>query len=157
MTETATTVTAADWKRRALQAEEAVNRALDMTPIRRSATRRANDTGAPVEAAEDMTKRYRQFVEALYPDLIVRHGHRRTEVFRYADACDCDPEGDDYDSDHCESADDGQDLCSRSFLGYVCDSCKDEEGDGPTWKPEAVAWPCPPVAALDRQPAPPAA
>lgn len=133
-----------DWKARALSAEAAVHHALSMAPLRQSGR-----GTLPIETAEEMAARFRKHIEGRHPALIVRSEHRRTEVFKYADACDCDTEADDYDDDHCESADDGQYICSRSFLGYVCDSCEDEDGDGPAWKPYAVVWPCPPIAALD--------
>lgn len=128
-----------DWKTRALRAEAAVHHALWMSPF----------TYPAAETAEEMTTRFRKHIEAEYPDLIVRHEHRRIEVYKIADSCDCDPNAEDYDDDHCESSGDGEYLCSKGFLGYVCDSCTDEGGDGPGWKPEAVEWPCPPIAALD--------
>jgi hypothetical protein len=140
-----TTEATPDWKRRALRAEAAVHHALWMHPLTYS-----GHNAPPTETATEMARRFRQHMEDQYPDLIVRHEHRRVEVFELADSCDCDPNADDYDDDHCESSGDGKYLCSRSFLGHVCDTCTDEEDEGgPEWKPQAVAWPCPPIAALD--------
>lgn len=145
MTTTPDTPTAIDWKARALRAEAAVYHALWMRPLTYS-----GHQAPPDETAADMATRFRQHMEDHYPDLITRHEHRRTEVFKWADSCDCDPNAEDYDDDHCESDENGQWLCSKNFLGYVCSTCTDEEdAGGPEWKPEAVEWPCPAIAALD--------
>lgn len=139
-----------DWRARALRAEAAVHHALWMRPLTYS-----GHQAPPPETAAEMAKRFRQHMEDHYPDLITRHEHRRVEVFKVADSCDCDPNAEDYDDDHCESSGDGEYLCSKSFLGYVCDTCTDEEDEnGPEWKPQAVEWPCPPIVALDAPTAP---
>lgn len=140
---------AIDWKTRALRAEAAVYHALWMRPLSCSGYR-----PPPTETAAEMATRFRQHLEDHYPDLIVRDEHRRIEVFKIADSCDCDPDAEDYDDHHCESSGDGEYLCAKSFLGYVCGSCSNEEAEnGPPWKPEGVLWPCPPIAALDGTPA----
>ena len=134
-----TAETTTDWKTRALRAEAAVYLALWTSPF----------THPKAETAEEMTSRLRQQIGHMYPDLVVRSEHRRTEVFSWADSCDCDENAADYDDDHCESDEDGQYICSKNFLGYVCGLCEDEAEDGPSWKPEGVLWPCPPIAALE--------
>lgn len=135
------------WKRRALRAEGAVYHALWMRPLG------PHWAGDGIETAEQMRARFRQHMEHTYPDLITRYEHQRVEVYQIADGCGCDPEADDYEDVHAESSDDGEFLCSKKRLGFICDSCEDEDGDGPSWKPYAVEWPCPPVAALAAAPA----
>jgi hypothetical protein len=106
------------------------------------------------ETAAEMAERFRMHIEATYPDLIVRYQHQSVEVFRYADDCECEDEGsDEFESDHSEEGEDGT-LCSRSFLGRVCQHCEqseDEEGEGPEWAPYSVPWPCPLIAELNAQ------
>ncbi|ELP67629.1 hypothetical protein STRTUCAR8_08605 [Streptomyces turgidiscabies Car8] len=136
----------AHWKRRALQAEAAVGLALWMRPLTPGGRRQV--TGEP-ESAEQLCDRLRQNIAATYPHLIVRHEHQKIEVFELADGCGCDPNADDYEDEHSESSDEGDDLCVKRRLGFICDSCENEDGDGPAWKPYAVEWPCPPIAALD--------
>lgn len=131
------------WKRRALRAEGAVYHALWMRPLG------PHWAGDGIESAEQMRARFHEHMERTYPDLIVRDQHRRIGVFHVADGCGCDPEAEDFEEQHSESGEDGEYLCSKKFLGYVCGSCEDEDGEGPAWKPYAVAWPCPPIVALD--------
>lgn len=139
MTDSTPQLTTEQWKRRALRAEGAVRHALWMRPI-----------GHIGETADEMAKRFRLHIETTYPDLIVRYSHQPVEVFKWADACDCKDDGsNEYENDHSESADDGEPICSRSFLGSVCQCCEDEDGDGPAWKSEAVLWPCPPIRELN--------
>jgi hypothetical protein len=135
-------LTAEQWKRRALRAEGAVRYALWMRPLTRNN-----------EGAAELADRLRLHIEVTYPDLIVRHRHRPVEVFKWADGCDCPDTGSDgYENDHSESGEDGEPLCGRSFLGLVCEVCRDDEDcAGPEWRPEAVLWPCPPIRELDAQ------
>lgn len=135
----------ARWKRRALRAEGAVYHALWMRPLG------PHWAGDGIETAEQMRTRFHQHIERTYPDLIVRDQHQRVQVFNIADTCGCDWEAEDFEELHGEIGEDGEALCSKKFLGYVCDSCKNEDGDGPAWKPYSVAWPCPPIAALDTE------
>lgn len=137
----------AHWKRRALRAEAAVYHALWMRPLG------PHWAGDGIETAEQMRTRFRQHIEHTYPDLIVRDQHQRVEVFNIADMCGCDPDAEDFEEQHGEISGGGEALCSKKFLGYVCDSCEDEDGEGPAWKSYAVEWPCPPIAALDQTPA----
>ena len=132
------TLTAEQWQRRALRAEAAVRHALWIRPM-----------AYQHETAEQMATRFRLHLEATYPDLSTRYEHRPIEVFKWADSCGCDPDGPGYEADHAESDASGEALCSRSPLGRVCDSCRDEDGDGPEWSSYAVLWPCPPITALD--------
>jgi hypothetical protein len=137
-----------DWEMRALQAEAVIHHALRMRPLPSM-----RDQDLPETAAE-MASRFRQHVERTYPDIIVRDEHRRIAVFAFADSCGCDPDAedsDDYDDAHDESDVSGEYLCSRSFLGYVCNSCTTaDDGGGPAWRPQSVEWPCPPIADLDK-------
>lgn len=130
--------TADQWKRRALRAEAAVRHALWIRPMTYQ-----NET------AEQMATRFRLHIEATYPDLITRYDHQPIEVWTRADACGCDPDAPSYENDHDETDENGEALCSRSPLGRVCETCEDEDGDGPDWLPDRVEWPCPPIADLD--------
>ncbi|MCP9209519.1 hypothetical protein [Streptomyces cucumeris] len=107
-----------------------------------------------LEPADQVCTRLRRNIETTYPDLVTRNQHLQVEVYTVADSCGCDPDAEDYEDDHCESGEDGEALCSKQFLGYVCDFCEAEDGDGPEWKPYGVEWPCPPVASLDFASAP---
>jgi hypothetical protein len=128
------------WKRRALRAEGAARHALWMSPLAYN-----NETAA------QMTERFRIHIEATYPDLVTRFQHQPAEVFQWADGCGCPNDGsNEYESVHSETDDNDQAICSRTPLGRICDSCKDEDGDGPEWLPEGVLWPCPPVAELNK-------
>lgn len=133
-----TDLTAAQWKMRALEAETAVRHALFMERSGRLVAADPKDT-------------LRGYLEFFRPAILVRDEHRPVEVFKWADACDCDPDAEGYEDEHAESAGDADGmLCSRSFLGRVCEICEDiDERDGPDWKPEAVEWPCPSIAALN--------
>jgi hypothetical protein len=135
----------AHWKRRALQAEAAVGIALWMRPLAPGGRTRIGDP----ETADQLATRLRQLIERNYPDLIVRDQHQKTEVFERAETCGCDENAEDYEAEHCESGEDVEYLCSKKRLGFICGSCEDEDGGGPAWKPYAVEWPCPPIAALD--------
>lgn len=143
----------AHWKRRALQAEAVVHFALWMRPLG------PHWSGREPETADQLCTRFRAHVEDRYPEQITRYGHRRIEVLELAELCGCREDVDDWDEFHGESGENGHALCSKKVLGHVCDSCKDEEGEGPGWLPYAVEWPCPPIAALDQPaaPAPPVA
>ena len=134
----------AHWKRRALQAEAAARIALWARPLTPGGRRRT----AEPETADQVCARLRQAIEAAFPDLVTRSQHQRIEVYTTADSCGCDPEAEGYEAEHCESGEDGEELCSKKFLGYVCDSCEAADGDGPAWKTYGVEWPCPPIAAL---------
>ena len=133
-----TELTAEQWKMRALEAETAVRHALFLERSGRLTAANPNDT-------------LHGYLEFFRPSILIRDEHRPIEVYKWADACDCDPNADDYEDAHAESAGDADGmLCSRSFLGRVCEICEDvDERDGPDWKPDAVLWPCPPVAALN--------
>lgn len=131
-------LTVAQWKRRALRAEAATRHALWMRPMTYQ-----NET------AQQMATRFRLHIEATYPDLITRYEHQPIEVYKWADACGCDPDAAGYENDHDETGDNGEAICSRTPLGRVCESCEDEDGDGPEWLPYSVEWPCPPIAGLD--------
>ncbi len=102
------------------------------------------------ETAEQVLARIRFSVERNHPELLVRFEHSRQEILPLADSCGCDPEGEGYDDDHCESDEGGQDLCARKHLGFVCGDCVNENGDGPSWRPDRYEWPCPKVAELDQ-------
>jgi hypothetical protein len=133
-----TALTVEQWKRRALRAEAAIRHALWMSPLTYS-----NETAA------QMRDRFHQHIEATYPDLITRYEHQPAEVFKWADSCDCKDDGSNaYEADHCEEGDDGP-ICSRSPLGMVCGTCRDEDGDGPDWSPDAVEWPCPSIREIN--------
>lgn len=135
----------AHWKRRALQAEAAIGIALWMRPLTPGGRSRI---GEP-ETAEQLCTRLRQLIESNYPDLITRNQHQKIEVFELAETCGCAEDAEDYESEHCESGEDGEYLCSNKRLGFVCGCCESEDGDGPAWKPYAVEWPCQPIAAID--------
>ena len=102
------------------------------------------------ETAEQSLTRIRFYAERNHPDLFLRFEHSRQEILPLADSCGCDPEGDGYGDDHCESEEGGEYLCARQHLGFVCGTCENETGDGPSWRPDRYEWPCPKVAALDR-------
>lgn len=125
------------WKNRALRAENAVRYVMGTQPHRGEKT------------AKEFADRVHTHIESRYPDQITRYTHNRIEVFSLAESCDCDRDDPEYDDWHCESDENGQDLCSRSFLGYVCEFCSDEDDGGPSWKPEAVEWPCRVIRDLD--------
>lgn len=136
-------LTAAQWKRRALRAENAIYHALWIRPLP------AHSNGRPAETPAELVQRLRTDTELLWPDLIVREQHQPIEVADLADECTCDTDADDWDENHHERDDHDNLLCSLTILGHVCESCKDEAGDGPSWHPHGVLWPCPPVVALD--------
>ena len=138
----------AHWKRRALQAEAVVHFALWMRPLG------PHWSGREPETADQLCTRFRAHVEDRYPEQITRYAHQRIEVLELAELCGCPEDADDWEEFHGESGENGHTLCSKKVLGHVCDSCKDEEGEGPAWLPYAVAWPCPPIAALDQPAAP---
>jgi hypothetical protein len=126
---------------RRLQAAEGFARnALTMTPL----------TG---ETAADFAKRIRFWAERNHPELIVRlEDHQKQEILPLAETCGCDPASDGYDDDHSEAGEDLEDLCTRKHLGFVCASCVNADGNGPSWRPDRYEWPCPAVAALDNPP-----
>ncbi|MGW7597311.1 hypothetical protein [Streptomyces antimycoticus] len=101
------------------------------------------------ETAEQILARIRFSAERDHPELILRFEHSRVEIYTLADDCGCDPDGDEYGDDHCESDEDGQYLCARQHLGFVCGNCVNEDDSGPDWRPDRYEWPCPAVAALD--------
>ncbi|MBQ6358610.1 MAG: hypothetical protein IJI97_06665 [Clostridia bacterium] len=125
------------WKNRALRAENAVRYVMWTQPHRNE------------KSAKEFADRVHTHIESRYPDQITRYTHTRVEVFSLAESCDCDLDDPEYDDWHCESDENGEDLCSRTFLGHVCEFCSDEDGDGPSWKPEAVEWPCRVIRDLD--------
>lgn len=125
------------WKNRALRAENAVRYVLWASPHSDEKTSR------------EYNERIHTHIESRYPDQIVRYTHTRIEVFQLADSCECDENDPEYDDWHCESDEAGEYLCGKGFLGYVCEFCEDEEGDGPEWKPESVEWPCQVIRDLD--------
>lgn len=130
----------AQWQRRATRAEGAMRHALWMSPLAYN-----NET------AEAMTTRFRLHIEATYPDLVTRYSHQPVEVFQWADGCSCEDDGsNEYENAHSETDDNDDAICSRTPLGRVCDSCEDEDGDGPEWLPGGVLWPCPPIAELNQ-------
>jgi len=134
-------ITAEQWKRRALRAEGAIRHALWMFPL----------SYPEPETATEMTNRFRSHIEATYPDLIVRYHHQPLEVYRYAEDCGCEDDGsEEYENDHAQEGEEGY-LCSRSFLGKVCEHCTDEDGDGPEWSPDRVEWPCQPIREANAQ------
>ena len=123
--------------RRVRAAEDFTRNALAMTPY----------TG---ETAAEFTSRLRFFAERNYPELIVRlEDHQRQEILPRAEDCGCAPDSAGYEDDHCESGDDLEDLCARQHLGFVCASCVNEDGNGPSWRPDRYEWPCPTIAQLD--------
>ncbi|WP_446458705.1 hypothetical protein [Streptomyces rochei] len=123
--------------RRVRAAEGFARNALAMTPF-------TNET------ATEFAQRMRFWAERNHPELIVRlEDHQRQEILRLAENCGCDPNSDGYDDDHCESGDDLEDLCARQTLGFVCSTCENEDGDGPSWRPDRYEWPCPTVKRLD--------
>lgn len=131
-------LTLEQWKKRALRAEGAVFHALWMRPLAYNG-----------ETAQIMTDRFHQHMESVYPDLVTRYGHRPVSVVKWADHCDCVDDGsNEYENDHSEY-DGNHFLCSRSPLGRICESCEDEDGNGPEWKSYAVLWPCPTIAELN--------
>lgn len=126
-----------DPMRRRVRAAEAVAwQALNITPY----------TG---ESATEVLARIRFAAEQSHPELVKRFEHSRQEILPLADNCGCDPEGEGYDDDHCESDEGGEYLCARQHLGWVCGTCTNEDDDGPRWKPSRYEWPCPPIATLD--------
>lgn len=135
-----TELTAEQWKLRALAAEGTVRYALWMQPF----------TVPQAETIDEYRKRLHAHVDASHPEQRIRCDHQAIEIFKLAELCGCDPKSDDYEANHCESDPDTDHyLCARNRLGFVCGTCTDEDGDGPEWKPYAVVWPCPPVAALN--------
>lgn len=132
-----TDLTAAQWKLRALEAESAVHHALFLE--------RTGRLGSP-----DSKDTLLGYLDWAKPALIVRNQHRPIEVLKWAQACGCDLAAADYEDVHAESAGDVDEmLCSRSFLGRVCEVCESEDEEGPEWKPGAVLWPCPSLAAIN--------
>ncbi|MFD8088730.1 hypothetical protein [Streptomyces malaysiensis] len=123
-------------ERRVRAAEAVAWQALKITPLE-------GETAAQVLA------RIRYVAERDHPELILRFEHSRQEILPLAENCGCDPDGDEYDDDHCESDEGGQYLCARQHLGFVCGECVNEDDDGPDWRPDRYEWPCPAVAALD--------
>lgn len=130
------------WKTRALAAEEVVRHALWMTPF----------THPPVETVDEYRTRLHTHVDASHPEQRIRYQHQPMEVYKLADSpCGCDPDSEDYEGDHGERDPDSDEyLCMRSHLGWICQTCESEDLDGPEWKPSAVQWPCPPVAAINQ-------
>jgi hypothetical protein len=122
--------------RRAHAAEAVAWQALNISPL-------------DGETAAQLLARIRFHAERNHPELILRFEHSRIEVYKLADSCDCNPDADDYDEHHGESDEDGQSLCSKGFLGWICGDCDNEDGEGPDWRPDRFEWPCPPVARLD--------
>lgn len=125
------------WKVRALRAENAIRYVLMSSP------------NSSEKSAKEYAERIHTYIEDRYPDQIVRYTHTRIEVFQLADSCDCDENDPEYESWHNEPDENGEPLCGKEFLGYVCEFCEDEEGDGPDWKPESVEWPCRVISYLD--------
>jgi hypothetical protein len=123
--------------RRVRAAEDVAWQALNIAPLKG-------------ETAEQVLARIRFHAERQHPELIIRFEHSRQEILPRAEDCGCDPDGDDYDNDHCESDEGGEYLCDRRRLGWVCANCETE--DGPSWRPDRYEWPCPAVAALDQEP-----
>ena len=124
-------------QRRLQVAEGFVRNALAMTPY-------TNETAA------EFANRMRFWAERNHPELIVRlEDHQRQEILPRAEDCGCDPNEDGYDDDHCESDEGGEYLCARKHLGWVCSTCENEDGDGPSWRPDRYEWPCPAIAKLD--------
>lgn len=101
------------------------------------------------ETAAQVLARIRYVAERDCPELILRFEHNRQEILPRAESCGCDPDGDGYEADHCEEGDDLEYLCARQHLGFVCSDCVNEDGDGPSWRPDRYEWPCPTVARLD--------
>jgi len=123
--------------RRVRAAEAFTRNALAMTPY-------------TTETAAEFASRLRYFAERNHPELIVRlEDHQRQEILPRAEDCGCDPDGDDYENDHCESDEGGELLSPRRHLGFVCSECEYEDGDGPDWRPDRYEWPCPTIARLD--------
>ncbi|MEV2259139.1 hypothetical protein AB0J13_10825 [Streptomyces anulatus] len=112
-----------------------------------------NITPQPNESATEVLARIRFSAERNHPDLVLRFEHSRQEILPRAEDCGCDPEGDGYGDDHCESDKGGEYLCARQHLGWICGDCVNEDDGGPDWRPDRYEWPCPTVAALD-QPTP---
>lgn len=123
--------------RRVHAAEAFTRNALAMTPY----------TG---ETATEFASRLRFFAERNHPELIVRlEDHQKQEILPLAESCGCDSKSEGYEADHCESGDDLEDLCARQHLGFICSSCVNEDGNGPSWRPDRYEWPCPTIARLD--------
>ncbi|MFJ9101354.1 hypothetical protein ACIRJM_23135 [Streptomyces sp. NPDC102405] len=122
--------------RRVHAAEAVAWQALNITPL-------------DGETAEQVLARIRFSAERNHPELILRFEHSRQEILPLAETCGCDPNSAGYDDDHCESGDDLEDLCARQHLGFVCGNCVNEDGNGPSWRPDRYEWPCPTVARLD--------
>lgn len=126
-----------DLMQRRLRAAEAVAwQALNINPL-------------DGETAGQVLARFRFNTERSHPELIRRFEHTRQEILPLAEICGCDPDGDGYDGDHCESDVGGQYLCARQHLGWICEQCVNEDGDGPSWRPDRYEWPCPVVAKVD--------
>ncbi|WP_319052649.1 hypothetical protein [Streptomyces europaeiscabiei] len=129
--------------RRVHAAEAVAWQALNITPL-------------DGETAAQVLARIRYVAERDHPELLLRFEHSRIEIYTVADDCGCDENAEAYDSDHGESDDDGRYLCSKKFHGHVCGDCENEDGDGPSWRPDRYEWPCPAVAAIDGRTAAPA-
>lgn len=131
------------WKARAEQAEAIAMQALRMAPL----------GGSTPETAQQFADRIRSYVERCHPGFIIRTEHTRIKVLQLAETCGCDPDADDWEQWHSESDENGEWLCDRKHLGYICDTCVREDEGGPDWSPDRHEWPCPPIAALDANPA----
>ncbi|MFE9398619.1 hypothetical protein [Streptomyces flavidovirens] len=128
-----------DMTQRRLAAAEAVAwQALNMTPY-------TNETAA------EFASRIRFFAERHHPEMVKRFEHSRQEILPRAEDCGCDPDGDGWGDDHCESDEGGEYLCARQRLGFVCAACVNEDDDGPGWRSDRYEWPCPTVITLDRE------
>ncbi|MET8693606.1 hypothetical protein ABZV65_13805 [Streptomyces bauhiniae] len=101
------------------------------------------------ETAEQFAARLRFMAEHGYSELIVRFEHTPQEIYRRAEDCGCDPDSEDYDTDHSESDEGGEYLCDRQFLGRICANCVNDNDDGPDWRSDRYEWPCPPIRVLD--------
>lgn len=101
------------------------------------------------ETAEQVLARIRFSAERIHPELLVRFEHSRIGIYTLADDCGCDESSETYDDDHSESDEDGRSLCSKNHHGAVCGDCENEDGDGPSWRPDRHEWPCPTIRALN--------
>jgi hypothetical protein len=101
------------------------------------------------ETAEQVLARIRYSAERNHPELLLRFEHPRIDIYTLADDCGCDENGETYEDDHGESDEDGRYLCSKKHHGAVCGDCENEDGDGPSWRPDRYEWPCPTVTRLD--------
>lgn len=125
------------WKNRALSAEKAVRYVLWATPYPDEKT------------SKNFADRIHAHMEIIHPDQVVRYDHRKIDVYKEAEFCGCSESDPYYDEWHSESSEDGEYLCLKSFLGYVCEFCENKDGDGPLWRPESIEWPCRVIQDLD--------